>query len=277
MSHIIVSQTNGPELTNPHEVTNQVINPLKQGDFLTEMPLNTIIQEFLFKVEKGASIFWIGAAVPLGTVDFTRVQIFFHPTVVQAGTVHAADADYPAFGGGWSRSIQRYVAMEGGQLAGARLLPLLVPFTTMGALSDPAKNMFSVEPIEALNAVLTAIQAEVSLFPMGDVGLERVGVSSFSSGIGAMRKFIDAMKPTGTVQEVTDFDSPFIIAEPKVLTSSSGAVSRCYTQFPLPNPPIGWVYLAPNSFSQLSSFNRNPHSCIGWMMYFTAMLSSSIV
>ncbi|MEV5054344.1 hypothetical protein [Arthrobacter sp. LAR12-1-1.1] len=256
---------------------NPVINPLMQGDFLTEMPLKTAIQEFLFRLEKDGSIFWVGVALPLGTTDFTRVQVFFHPTVVQAGTVHAADADYPAFGGGWSRSIQRYVAMEGGQLAGARLLPLLVPFTTMGALNDPAKNMFSIEPLETLNAVLTAVQAEVSPFPLGDVELSKIGVSSFSSGIGATRKFIETMKPTGTVQEVTDFDSPFIIAEPKHLTLSPGAVSRCYTQVALPHPPVGWIHLAPNSFSHLSSFKSDPHACIGWMLYFAGMLSSVIV
>jgi hypothetical protein len=37
------------------------------------MPLTTTIHELLFKVTKDATVFWVGAAVPFGTTDFTRV------------------------------------------------------------------------------------------------------------------------------------------------------------------------------------------------------------
>jgi hypothetical protein len=40
-----------------------------------------------------------------------------------------------------------------------------------------------------------------------------------------MRLFINAMKPSGLVREVIDFDSPFIIGEPASLTLSPAAVS----------------------------------------------------
>jgi hypothetical protein len=92
-----------------------------------------------------------------------------------------------------------------------------------------------------------------------------------------MRQFISAMSPSGLVLEVTDFDSPFIIAEPKALTVSPGASSRCYTQVAVPNQPPGWVTLPPASFANLTSFGGVPHSCIGFMMYYTAMLTSAIL
>jgi hypothetical protein len=30
---------------------------------------------------KDGAVFWVGAAVPFGTTDFTKIQVFFHPTV----------------------------------------------------------------------------------------------------------------------------------------------------------------------------------------------------
>src|SRR6185369_3546011 len=102
-------------------------------------------------------------AVPLGTTDFTRIQVFFHPTVVQGfppnQVVHARDVDYPAFSGGWSGSLQRYVALEGGQLAAARQVAMLVPFTTMAALGGGRANMFTTDPVATLSYITAEIQA----------------------------------------------------------------------------------------------------------------------
>jgi hypothetical protein len=244
---------------------------------LEEMPLTTTIHELLLKVTKDSSVFWVGVAVPFGTTDFTKIQVFFHPTVVQAGTVHARDADYSAFTGGWSGSLQRYIALQGGQLAASRRLPMLVPFTTMAALSGGAHNMFTVDPVATLSHITAAIQAAFIPIGLPPPQLTAVGVASFSSGISAMRMFINAMKPSGLVREVIDFDSPFIIGEPAALTLSPGAVSICYTQVRHPNPPPGYKFIPPSSFANLRSYNRVPHSCIGWMMYHTAMITSVIV
>src|SRR5215203_5830153 len=75
-------------------VQNPVIAPVMQGDYLQEMPLTTTIHELLLKVTKNGSVLWVGVAVPFATTDFTKIQVLFHPTVVQAGTVHALDTDY---------------------------------------------------------------------------------------------------------------------------------------------------------------------------------------
>jgi hypothetical protein len=166
---ITVTQVNPPSLTLPHPVTNQVIKPVMQGNFLEEMPLPATIHDLLFKVTKDGTVFWVGAAVPFGTTDFTKIQVFFHPTVVQGfppnQIVHAKDTDYPAFTGGWSGSLQRYVALEGGQLAAVRHVPMVVPFTTMAALGGGAANMFAVDPVATLSHVAAAIQA--TLDPLG--------------------------------------------------------------------------------------------------------------
>jgi hypothetical protein len=98
--NITVTQFNPLSLTVPHPVDNEVIKPVMQGNFLEEMPLPTTIHELLFKVTKNGAVFWVGAAVPLGTTDFTKIQVFFHPTVVQGNDVHARDVDYPNFTGG---------------------------------------------------------------------------------------------------------------------------------------------------------------------------------
>jgi hypothetical protein len=275
--NITVTQFNPLSLTVPHPVQNQVIKPVMQGDFLEEMPLPTTIHELLFKVTKNGAVFWVGAAVPFGATDFTKIQVFFHPTVVQGDVVHARDTDYPNFTGGWSGALQRYIALQGGQLAGARRVPMLVPFTTMAALaSGSPNNMFTVDPVATLSNITAAIQSTfVPFLPPPD--LTAVGVTSFSSGIHAMREFIKAMKPSGLVREVIDFDSPFIFGQPAELTLSPGAVSSCYTQVPRANPPQGYRFMPPSSFANLTRPDRDPHACIGFMMYFTAMLTSVIV
>ncbi|MBG0794066.1 hypothetical protein IYY11_11860 [Methylocystis sp. H62] len=275
--NITVTQKNPLSLTLPHAVTNLVIKPVMQGILLEEMPLTTTIHELLFKVIKDGTVFWVGAAVPFGTTDFTRIQVFFHPTVVQAGVIHASDADYSAFIGGWSSSLQRYIALEGGQLAASRVLPMLVPFTTMAALQRGADNMFTADPVTTLSHITYAIQTTFIPVGLPPPQLTAVGVASFSSGITAMRMFINAMKPSGLVREVIDFDSPFIVSEPAALTLSPGAVSSCYTQKFLANPPQGYKILPASSFANLTSYNHDPHSCIGWMMYHTAMITSVIV
>jgi hypothetical protein len=285
---MIIDQVNGSALTTAHSVSTAVCNPVSEGGQFTEILLSTSIHELLFRVEKDSSVFWVGAAVPFGTIDFTKAQVFFHPTVVQGGNVIAADVDYPEFKNGWPNVLQRYVAMQGSQLAGGRLTTLLVPFTTMGALNSVNQNMFSVDPIGTLDALMAAVKEAVAPFAPVLTDIGTVGVTSFSSGITAMRLFITHLSPTGLLREATDLDSPFIIAEPKVLTQvPPGAVSRCYTQHVLPSPPFGWVNLPAAGFSSIPSNPAAPgdpnplgshaHACIGFMMYYSAMLTSVII
>lgn len=151
----------------------------------------------------------------------------------------------------------------------------------MAALgADRAQNMFAIDPVATLSNITKAIQDSFVPF-LPPPNLTDVGVTSFSSGIKAMRKFIDAMKPSGLIREVVDLDSPFNLTEPAELTPSPGAVSSCYTQRFRQNPPAGYRFLPANSFSQVPSFpnpnaGEHAHACIGFMMYHTAMITSSV-
>ena len=254
----------------------------------TQFESDVEIHELLFEVRKAGSVFWVGAAVPKGTTDFTRAQVFFHPTVVQITRektiIHANDNDYREFTGGWSAKLQRYVALQGVQLAKAgRLMPFLVPFTTMAALRGskthpiPAQNMFSDRPVETLNAIMEAIQSEIVPKATGTPSLTKLGASSFSSGIGALRLFLASMSASGLIKEVIDFDGPFITKEPKRLTPSPGAVSKCFTQTGPAGPSPNYVTVTNDHFTLVTAYpDSGLHGRIGWMMYYQAMLHSVI-
>jgi hypothetical protein len=280
---ITFRQTNPADRTIVHEVSQMVISPLQAGNLLQEIRQSGSIREFLFEMTKDDQVYWIGAAVPAGTSDFSKVQVFFHPTVVQNGVVHAAEGDYRMFTGGWSGSLQRYVAMQGGQLAGARKTVLIVPFMTMAATSGRAPAfMFATKSAETLNGIMTAVRDAVApggVAPSGaaTVQVSKVAVSSFSSGIGAMRLFIGTFGGTSLIAETTDFDSPFITAEPKVMTRSPGATARVFSQVGPAHPQFGWVTMPIASFRNIATFrDKGPHAQIGWMMFFTASMGSAI-
>src|SRR5262245_46858226 len=108
---ITFRQTNPAAKTDPHDVTQSVISPLSAGGMLQEISQTGRIREFLFEMTKDGETYWIGAAVPQGTSNFSKAHVFFHPTVIQNGHVRADDRDYPTFTGGWS-GLQRYVEVE---------------------------------------------------------------------------------------------------------------------------------------------------------------------
>ena len=264
---ITFRQTNSADRTSAHDVSQKVISPLQAGNLLQEIPQTGSIREFLFEMTKDGQVYWIGAAVPAGTTDFSKVQVFFHPTVVQNGRVHAKETDYPTFTGGWSGSLQRYVAMQGGQLAGARKTALIVPFMTMAAATGRAPNyMFATRSAETLNAIMTAVRDAVT--PSGaappataPVPVSRVAVSSFSSGIGFMRLFIGTFGGSGLIVETTDFDSPFIIAERnKPMTRSPGAKGRVFSQVGPVHSQFGWVTMPIASFRNIATFRDRCHT-----------------
>lgn len=261
------------------EIPQMVISPLLAGEFLQEIEQKGSICELLFEMRKGGDVFWVGVAVPQGTSDFTKAHVFFHPTVVQAGVTHASEQDYREFKGGWSGRLQRYVAMQGGQLAGARLAPLIVPFMTMGAITgNPRAYMFGDRPRETFNAILTATRDAVGEPSTNPIDAIQIGVSSFSSGITALRLFVRSFVDTGLIAEVTDFDSPWIRNEPKATTRVPGAVGRVFSQVHPPSPQEGWVTLSPGSFRDINSYRQEgPHNQIGWMTFYLASISSAIM
>jgi hypothetical protein len=128
-----------------------------------------------------------------------------------------------------------------------------------------------------LNAIATAVRDAAAPGPTDPVKVTRMGVSSYSSGIGAMRLFIRTFGG-GLIAETTDFDGPFIRAEPKVITRAPGAVGRVFSQIAPPHPQVGWVTMPDTSFRNIATFReKGPHTQIGWMTFFLASLGSVIV
>ena len=276
-SAIHIKQTNRPDRANLHDVENSVIPRLPASGFLQEQKLTRKIRDFLFEMRKDGEIYWVGAAVPDGTSDFTKAQVFFHPTVLQNGIRHAKEEDYPTFTGGWSGSLQRYVAMQGGQLAGARQMPLIVPFMTMASYRGAAPAyMFATRPIETLNAIISAVR-ETATGQSGSVAVAAIGVSSFSSGIEGMRLFIRTFGSTRLIKETTDFDGPWIKGSPQIITTSPGAKGRVFSQKAPPHPTPGWITLSAWRFKNIVTFrDKGVHAQIGWMTFFVAATSSVI-
>jgi hypothetical protein len=168
--------------------------------------------------------------------------------------------------------------MQGGQLAGARQTTLIVPFMTMSAFFGRAPTyMFATRHKETLNAIMTAVRDAVAPAAGPPIQVSQIGVSSFSSGIGAMRLFIRTFGHDRLIKETTDFDGPHIASEAKIITRSPGAVGRVFTQVAPPHPQQGWVWLPAESFRDISTFRSDgPHAQIGWMTYFMASLGSMI-
>jgi hypothetical protein len=282
---IILRQANPPALAAIHEVSNPVVEPLSVAlPLLAQKPLVTRIHELRIQVVKPDGTFWVGVAVPEGTTDFTRAHLFFHPTPIQAGQVRAADRDYPKFVGGWPTRIQRYMPRNGGQMAGARKIPLLVPYMTMAsAKMDPKFNVFADRPQATLNAILTFAQQIILSDKSATVELRALSTSSFSSGVTFHAAFLELTKSMGLVVEVMDFDSTFIISKhEKVSGPAGGGNFLQFTQFDtirkLPGrfdlPPRVWVK------TKMTGQDGKPvsvHGKIGFMMFLTAMTLSILV
>lgn len=268
-------QTNPEAGTKPHLVTNPGISPVAAGDFLQQITVSATIRNLLFEMRKDGQVYWVGASVRDGTTNFTKAQVFFHPTVINGGVVHAADRDYPKFAGGWSGSLQRYVRMQGGLLASVRSTPLIIPFMTMAANAGKAPAyMFATRPVETLNAIMTAFQKEVT-GKSDPVTVQQIGVSSFSSGIGAMKLFIGTFGSSGPIVEATDFDSPFIKGSPRTLPP--GATGRVFSQIAPRRPTPGWTTLPAWKFKRIVAFrDKGAHAQIGWMTFHLAAMLSKM-
>lgn len=249
----------------------------------TQTTLQAEFQAFLLEVRKSGRVFWVGAVVPKGTKDFTRAQMYFHPTAKLAD-----DRDYREFKGGWAEIRANFIKLIGVQAAAAeRPAPLLLPFTKKSALQGNRRgglsddNLFKDRPVQTLNAIMGALHRLVT-GKSAAVRLAKLGVASFSDGIKPMRIALSALQPSGIVKEVFDFDSPFIVNEPKSLTFTPGAVAKCFSQEAPQNPMVGYVQLQQEHFSGVTAtFGRTKprditHQRIGKMMYFQALKNSFV-
>jgi hypothetical protein len=245
--------------------------PLAKKAALVEGAAGGSVFEFLFKIEKSGSIFWVGACVPAGTADFSRVYIFLHTDTISASD----DAGYAAFTGRWPTVRQRYVLPEGLQMAAVKAMPLIVPFMTNASHTNTSHtDLFADRGAETLNDIVSAIQ--ISLGQTGAQGsVQRVGVASFSSGVNHLFRFAQNLGTTGLIREQIDFDSAYMIVAHKKAPSLPGAVNWMVSQSP---PPYGkhphWLHLPVSAFRNVHTMRGDTHSQIGFMMFQTMMVLS---
>lgn len=274
-----------PSWAKPRVVINKAVLPGSFAPYLFATPPSSAklledsirgeMSEFLFEIEKDGARFWVGAAIPKGTTDFSKAYVYFHPTVVNGGVVHAAEGDYATFRGGWSERLQRYVSMQGGQMAAARLTTLLVPFMTMGSMHSPASNIFSSRGFETLDVIMTQVQIEMNPGLTRFASLGSVGAASFSSGIEHLARFLGYVGGSGVVRETIDFDSTFIISKHAKVPTVAGAAQWTLAQRRLGVPSVGWIGLDQHAWRAVTTYD-SLHSRIGWMTFHSMMTFSGM-
>lgn len=238
------------------------------GATLTEGSAVGTISQFLFKLKKDGKIFWVGAAVPEGTSDFSRAHIFFHPNTKGA-------EGYTTFSGGWPH-VKRYLPALGLQMASVKQMTLILPFTPFVSDASPTCPLFADRGVDTLNDILAAIQ--ISLGQTGPLGsVEQIGVSSYSSGIALLYSFAQKMGSTGLIREQIDFDSAYIAKAHKNAPSLPDAVNWMVTQSaPSYANRLGWLHLPPKSFESVSTMKGDVHGQIGFLM-FKSMMAFSVM
>ena len=312
------------EFMDAHGCKTKAIDPesLKEDKF-REVEVESQIHQMRLKMTKYDNkkkkdyVYWIGVAIPVNTYAFTKIHVFFHPTFDQNKKIQPSD--YAAFKRGWEGLEGSYVPILGSQLAEAmNHNVLIVPFMNMPNVAEdtaPA-NMFAANPVETLDAIMTAIQDEMIRYRAKEkrtsvnalqqlaspVHVSKVAVSSFSSGIDHMRVFIKLFRDTGLVVEATDFDSRYMTIEKKNnaqqhITSIIGRSAyqpgveapkvRVYSQEPVSgdknvSEPHEWTHLPITRFSNIKTYTGNPttqqdvHSQIGRMMFYAASQHSLV-
>lgn len=277
-------QVNPPEKVNAHEVSNRVIEPLSLGfPLLMQSTRTSRIHELRFRVTKPGGTFWVGVGVPEGTVQFGRAFLFFHPTPVNGGLVRAADSDYPKFVGGWVNRIEKYMVRNGGQLALARKLPLVLPYMTMAsARMEPRFNVFADRPLETIAGVLAAAR-QIITGSFNEPPLSALSTGSFSSGATFHNRFLKVPGAADLVFESMDFDSTFIRNPAERMVPPAGVRFLRFTQMDtraiIPDridlPPPRWRN---TSFPDQEFHDELPvHNKIGFMTYWAATLMSVLV
>ncbi|MBL8587823.1 MAG: hypothetical protein JNK46_04785 [Methylobacteriaceae bacterium] len=282
-------QTLGRDLTEAHEnsipmVTFGSMVPFLFWPFSVQSKLKQdmakgSIHEFLFEIEKGGATFWVGAAVPAGTTDFSRAYVYFHPDTMG----EADNATYKTFSGRWE-TVRRYVWTQGTHMASAKKMALIVPFMTLSSRQDsPSANMFAATARETINDILAAIQ--ISLGRTGKFQeAQQIGVASFSSGVDHLFRFGKKMGSSGILREQMDFDGANIIVKHEVAQSFTGCVNWSVTQNAAhvgaksaerAGRP-GWVYLPAPAWSDVGNLRGHLHEQIGFMTFGPMMLASAI-
>lgn len=258
----------------PASVMPYLFRPVPKSAALVESAAGGTITQLLLKIEKNGAIFWVGACVPDGTTDFSRVYIYFHPDTI--GT--SDDAAYPTFTGRWP-TVQRYVPGQGLQMAAMKPMTLIVPFMTNMSRSNNARtNLFADRGADTIDDIMKAIQISLGR-PVAAGSVQQIGVASYSSGVNHLARFAENVGETGLIREQIDFDSAFMVVQHRKAPVLSSAVNWMVTQVPPPSGQSsgsGWLQLSGTAFRKVNTMRNDTHGQIGTMMFQSMMMISVI-
>lgn len=199
--------------TGTHFATNWVVDPatVPGTGLLGFHGLDVEVTTMLFAIDAKVVPNWFGVAVPFGISDFSRPNLFFHPTPGQA---HYDDSQYwsPNNGyltkdGKWP-SLFYYMDRLGYQLDGARRNQVLV----MPFLTETAKDtgLLPTDWQDILTQILVLVRKAFNPSDTSPLNIAQLVVSSFSAGILYSYNFrATATGLDGVLAEVWDLDGEY--------------------------------------------------------------------
>ncbi len=193
---------------------------------------------------------WFGVAVPPGVTDFTRLNIFFHPSPGQAGYL---DSDYFSLAGQWPKLFY-YLERLGHQVDAARQMGatpnqiVVMPFLTSAATST---WVLPQRWLSLMTDVLTSTRSMMG--KTGDpISVSEVVVSCFSVGYAYLEAFrAGAGDLAPLLSQTWDFDG-----YPKA--DSSNLNGSNVLKYDLASEP-GSLHLPPSRWTQLGTMPTPPN------------------
>jgi hypothetical protein len=155
----------------------------------------------LFELDAKVVPNWVAVSVPHSVTDYTRPNIYFHPTPAQAGY---KDSDYPTKSGKWPQLFY-YMERLGYQLDAARSQQIIVmPFFTTAATNT---GIFVADWFGIVSDILTDVRTSRGAHDGTLLQISEVALSSFSVGI----VYLDAFRRNGAglqplLKRIYDFD-----------------------------------------------------------------------
>jgi hypothetical protein len=212
---------------------------------------------------------WFGIAVPDGIQDFTRPNIFFHPTPGQAlsgsGQPLYPDSAYATKGAHWP-DLFYYMERLGKQVAGAgRSQIVIMPFMTNSATDT---GILPAIWHDTVTDILTQVRAAMGADDGSTLSISQVVVSSFSDGIIYSHSF-RARSTDVNLAEIWDFDgglstynsySAALESDPHTVIQYDSASPSYSRSFHLPPPRWADFYdtaAIPKNVSQVHPLIRD--------------------
>jgi hypothetical protein len=208
------------------------------------------VTTFLFELQEEVVPKWFGVAVPPSVTDFTRVNIFFHPSPGQAGY---QDSDYSTLAGKWP-NLFYYMERLGYQADAARQTGanpnqiIVMPFLTSLATSS------WILPQRWMGLMTDTLTSARTLMGQagGQIALSEVVVSSFSVGFAYLEAFRSTAAGLGPLlSQIWDFDG-----YPKA--DSSNLVGSNALKYDLASEP-GSIHLPSPRWANLATTPTPPN------------------